>query len=271
MKNVCILLCTILLAGSLGAQQSQPWKGKSCAVVLTYDDALNVHLDHAIPALDSLGFKGTFYLIGSSGAVDKRIPEWRKAALRGHELGNHTLFHPCAGGPGRSFVTPDNDLRSYTVNRMVNEMRLNNTLLKSIDGKTQRTFAYACGDTRIGDTLYIDRMKGEFTGARGVRSEMVPINGVDLNNIPCFMINGQTGEELIALVKQAMSQGRLLVFLFHGVGGEHALNVSLEAHSKLLHFLKKNEKNIWVAPMNEVATYVKNYTKKASGKAAAAK
>jgi peptidoglycan/xylan/chitin deacetylase (PgdA/CDA1 family) len=267
MNNVLILFFYFFLSGSVWAQKSQPWKGKSCAVVLTYDDALNMHLDHAIPALDSLGLKGTFYLTGYSGAIDKRIPEWRKAAAKGHELGNHTLYHPCAGGPGRSFVTPETDLRNYTVTRMINEMRMNNTLLKSIDGKTHRTFAYPCGDTRIGDTAYIDKMKGDFTGARGVRSEMPPITGIDLFNVPCYMINGQTGEELIALVKQAMADQRLLVFLFHGVGGEHSLNVSLEAHRKLLYFLKQNEKAVWIASMTEVATYIKDYNEKLKNKA----
>jgi sialate O-acetylesterase len=48
------------------------------------------------------------------------------------------------------------------------------------------------------------------------------------------------------------------VFLFHGVGGEHSLNVSLEAHSRLLHFLKQNQENIWTAPMVDVAEYIKN-------------
>lgn len=271
MKKALIIFCFFLLGSGAGAQQARPWKGKSSAVVLTYDDALNVHLDYAIPALDSFKFKGTFYLIGNSGVIDKRIQEWRKAAATGHELGNHTLFHPCAGGPGRSFVTPDNDLRSYTVNRMVSEMHLNNTLLKSIDGKSQRTFAYACGDTKIGDTLYYDRIKGEFTGARGVRAEMPLITNIDLDNIPSYMINGQSGEDMIAMVKQAMAEGRLLVFLFHGVGGEHGLNVSLEAHSKLLHFLKQNEKNIWVAPMTEVAAYVKKYNEKGKSNTAGVK
>jgi sialate O-acetylesterase len=43
------------------------------------------------------------------------------------------------------------------------------------------------------------------------------------------------------------------------VGGEHAFNVSLQAHSQLLHFLKQNEKDIWIAPMIDVAEYIKNY------------
>lgn len=271
MKYLLLFFSVSLLATSVPAQVQKPWNGKRAAVVLTYDDALNVHLDHAIPALDSLKLKGTFYLIGQSGALDKRIPEWRKAAAKGHELGNHTLFHPCASGPGRSWITPENDLRNYTVARMVNEIRLNNTLLNSIDGKSGRTFAYACGDMKIGDTLYIEQMKGEFTGARGVRAEMPPITGVDLLNVPSYMINGQSGEELIALVNEAMANGRLLVFLFHGVGGEHSLNVSLEAHSKLLHFLKKHQKDVWVAPMTEVATYINQYTGKEKNKQAVSK
>lgn len=271
MKNVLLLFSGLLYGCSAMAQVGNTWNGKRAAVVLTYDDALNVHLDHAIPALDSLGFKATFYLIGNSGALDKRIPEWRKAASKGHELGNHTLFHPCASGPGRSFVTTETDLRNYTVARMVNEMRLTNTLLKSIDGKSGRTFAYACGDMRIGDTLYFETMKEEFTGARGVRSEMPLISGVDLNNVPSYMINGQSGEELITLVKQAMENGRLLVFLFHGVGGEHGLDVSLKAHSQLLRFLKQNESSIWVAPMTEVATYIMKHNEKVKGKEPAAK
>jgi sialate O-acetylesterase len=50
----------------------------------------------------------------------------------------------------------------------------------------------------------------------------------------------------------------LLVFLFHGVGGGHNINVDKDAHSRLLHFLKENEKNIWIAPMVDVAQYIKS-------------
>jgi len=67
---------------------------------------------------------------------------------------------------------------------------------------------------------------------------------------------------LIALVKQAMEKNALLVFLFHGVGGEHSLNVSLEAHSQLLRFLKQNQKQIWIAPMIDVAAYIKKHQSK---------
>lgn len=92
---------------------------------------------------------------------------------------------------------------------------------------------------------------------RAVRSEMPSFDNVDLFNIPSYMVNGETGEQLIELVKLAMENKRLLVFLFHGVGGEHGLNVSLKAHNALLEFLQNNLQDVWVAPMLDIANYIK--------------
>ena len=83
------------------AQSNSAWEGKKCAVVLTYDDAIDQHLDNAVPILDSLGLKASFYITASSPSIQARMKEWRQLAANGHELGNHTLFHPCDGGPGR--------------------------------------------------------------------------------------------------------------------------------------------------------------------------
>ena len=234
------------------------WQGKKCAVVLTYDDALNVHLDNAIPLLDSLSMKGSFYLTAHSDACKKRLKDWRKAAQNGHELGNHTLFHPCDGSKGgRSWLTPERDMSKYSVQRMTDEIRATNILLEAIDGKKQRTFAFTCGDMTIDGKNFMDSLKNDFVAARAVRNEMHSLDEVDLYNVDCYAINGETGEQMIDLVRKARDSGKLLVFLFHGVGGEHGLNVDLKAHSELLHFLKENEKDIWVVPMIEVAEHIK--------------
>ncbi|RYY22935.1 MAG: chitooligosaccharide deacetylase [Sphingobacteriaceae bacterium] len=256
-----LILPVILLAIALTAKaQTQVWNGKQCAVVLTYDDAIDVDLDNVIPALDSMKLKGTFYLIGSSLVINKRMNEWRTAAKNGHELGNHALFHPCDGSlPGRSFVSPEHDLSKYSVSRAVDEIRINNTLLKAIDGKDKRTFAYPCGDRKIGDVFFYDQLKNDFVAARGVSSGLQNAQEVALDNIDCYMINGQNADYMIDLVKKAQQSHTLLVFLFHGVGGGHNLNVGLSDHSKLLHYLKQNEKNIWIAPMVTVAEKIKTY------------
>jgi peptidoglycan-N-acetylglucosamine deacetylase len=245
------------------AQEKGVWNNKLCAVSLTYDDALNVHLDNVIPLLDSLGLKGTFYVAPSFPALQSRTAEWKAAAARGHELGNHSLFHPCDGKrPGREWVKADYDLSRYSVQRMADEITTNNFLLNLIDGRSQRTFAYPCGDAMAGGTSYVPQIRNEFAGARGVAGKMQNIDEIDWMDIGSYMINGQSGDELISLVKQALEKKALLVFLFHGVGGEHELNVSLEAHKKLLQFLKENEKDVWIAPLADIATYVKQHKNK---------
>jgi sialate O-acetylesterase len=244
-------------------QPNKTWQGRKTAVVLTYDDALNVHLDNAIPVLDSLSFKGTFYLSGAFDGCKKRLKDWRKAAQNGHELGNHTLFHPCDGSKsGRSWLTAERDMSKYSVQRMTDEIKATNILLEAIDGKSKRTFAYTCGDMTIDGKNFMDSLHSDFVAARAVRHEMHPLSEVDLYNVDCYAINGENGAFMIDLVKKSMASGKLLVFLFHGVGGEHGLNVDLEAHRELLYFLKNNEKDVWVAPMIEVAEHVKKQQKK---------
>jgi peptidoglycan-N-acetylglucosamine deacetylase len=240
------------------AQAQDNWNDKKCAVVLTYDDALNVHLDNVIPLLDSLGLKATFYLSGFFQSFRERAGEWVTVAKHGHELGNHTLFHPCEGkAKGREWVKSDYDLNVYTPQRIKDEIIMANTLLEVIDGKKKRTFAYPCGDMIAGNSSYVDKIKELFIGARGVEGKIVKMNEVDIYNIPSFKISGQSGSELIGLVKKTLQDNCLLVFLFHGVGGEHSLNVTLDAHKALLTFLKQNEGDIWVAPLAEIAEYIK--------------
>ncbi len=257
MSRFWLLLFAALAAGAQ-AKEGAPWHGRKCAVCLTYDDALNVHLDNVVPLLDSLGLKATFYISGFFPSFRNRSTEWKSVAAKGNELGNHTLFHPCEGrAPGREWVKPEYDLNGYTLRRMVDEIDMANVLLRAIDGKSRRTFAYPCGDTRVDDTSYVGEITTRFIAARGVEGKMETMGEIDPYRIGAYMINGQSGDELISLVRAATERNALLVFLFHGVGGEHNLNVSLAAHSQLLHFLKKNEKGIWVAPLIEIVEYLR--------------
>jgi peptidoglycan/xylan/chitin deacetylase (PgdA/CDA1 family) len=258
-KHFLFILIGQLIFFRLVAQNNTPWNNKKAAVVLTYDDAVNQHLDNAIPVLDSLGLKATFYITGYSSSIRERMNEWRKLAANGHELGNHTLYHPCIGGAGREWVAPDYDMSKYTVRRMVDETRMNNVFLQALDGKTKRTFAYTCGDMKVGDSSFIGQLKNDFIAARAVRAEMHTIDQVDLYNTDCYYVNGQTAEQMIEWVKQAVKTKSLLVILFHGVGGGNSLNVLIPEHRKFLQYLQQNEKELWIAPMIEVAEYVKKY------------
>ena len=256
MKKIFIYLA--LLSSLTGYSQThQNWNGKKCAVVITYDDAIDQHLDNAIPVLDSLGLKATFYVTAFSQSMQARLNDWKKLAIKGHELGNHTLYHPCIGGKGREWVKPEYDMNNYTVKRMVDETRMTNLFLQALDGKTKRTFAFTCGDMKIGDSSFINAMKNDFVAARAVRNQMHKINDVDVYNVDCYMVNNHSFEQMKQWVDDAIQTNSLLVILFHGVGGGNALNVSLPAHREFLQYLKKNEKDIWIAPMLDVAEYIK--------------
>lgn len=255
------IICHILLCTLFFTSQAQiVWQNKKCAVVLTYDDAISQQLDNAIPVLDSLHLKATFYL--TAYFAKDRLNDWKKVAAKGYELGNHTLFHPCNGGKGREWVKPDYDLRQYTVQRMIDETRMTNVFLHALDGKTKRTFAYTCGDMTIGDTSFIDSMKDDFVAARAVRNEMHTIDKIDVYNLDCYMVNNHSAEQMIEWVKKAGATNSLLVILFHGVGGGNSLNVNVSEHSKFLHYLKQHEKTIWVTTMLSAAEHIKHYNSK---------
>jgi len=256
-----LLSAMLLLAAAAvesAGQEEGPWRGKTCAVVLTYDDALNVHLDRALPLLDSLGFRATFYISGYFQGFRGRVDAWSAAARRGHELGNHTLFHPCVGGTaGREWVQPEYDLTTYTTRRLLDEIRMAQTLLGIMDGGKPRTFAYPCGDTTAGGSSYVEAIRKEFPGARGVGHELQRLDEIDPYNVGSIVVEGQSGDELTRRVREGAARNALVVFLFHGVGGEHSMDVSLEAHRKLLTYLKEREEEIWVAPLVDVVMFLR--------------
>ena len=256
MKKIIFLL---FIGFSLNgyAQFNQAWRGKKCAVVITYDDAINEHLDNAVPVLDSLGLKATFYITAFSASMQTRLNDWKNLTTKGYELGNHTLYHPCMGGAGREWVSKDYDLNNYSVKRMVDETRMTNLFLQSLDGKTKRTFAFTCGDMKIGDSSFINGMKNDFVAARAVRNEMHKINEVDLYNVDCYVVNNHSFEQMKEWVDKSVQTNSLLVILFHGVGGGNGLNVSIDNHRKILSYIKQQEKDILIAPMIEVAEHIK--------------
>lgn len=260
MKKLLLYSALAMAAMPAFSQGNGPWRGKKAAVVLTYDDAIDQHLDNALPLVDSLGLKATFYISGFSNSMQKRLGEWKAVASRGHELGNHTMYHPCTGNtPGRSWVKPDYDLSKYTVQRIVDEVRATNLLLQSMDGKTRRTFAFPCSDTKIGDSAYIQPMQADFVAARAVRNQMHRIGEVNLLDVDCYLVNNHTADQMIAWVKEAVEKNALLVILFHGVGGGNSLDVALPEHRRFLQYLKTAESNLWIAPMVEVADFVRGY------------
>ena len=253
-----VMLCfgSYLMLAQESNTDSFAWPGgKKAAVCLTYDDGLDCHLDVAIPALEKHHLKGTFYCTGNSPSLFKRVGDWREAAGKGHELGNHTLFHPCHGDRF-DWVKPEYDLNSYTFEQIKTELRTANSLLKAIDGQEERSFAYTCTNHTIGGISFVDSIRGMFPSARGGGPMLSSKKDLDLHYVPSWCVSDPTGEELIAYVEEAMEHGTVAVIMFHSVGGGY-LNVSAEAHEQLLTYLDSHREVLWTDTFLQVMKYLK--------------
>lgn len=262
MKRIFIyvigLLVTIEFSYSQDLNKNFKWpEKKKAAVCLTFDDAQDSHLDNAIPLLDLSNIKATFYCPGNKESLYNRTSEWKKIVENGHELGNHSLFHPC---DGRQFdwVKPEYDLSRYSLEKIRMELYTANTLLKAIDGKTERTYGYTCSNFKVqGDSTYVDVVRQLFTAGRSDGPIPDTMEHIDVNFMPSWCVDSPTGKELIDYVNEAKRKGTIATFMFHSVGGGY-LNVSNEALQELLIYLKENEEDYWADTFYNVTRYISN-------------
>jgi hypothetical protein len=234
---------------------------------LSFDDALDVHLDAAMPVLDAAGLLGTFYVNAGAPCLSARHAEWRGAAGRGHELGNHTLFHP--GVSSKPWVTEGIAIENYTLDRMDKELAAANRILAMIDGRAERSFAFPCSYpwlgragwprrllTRLGLERtrlmgWVDRFELDF-GSRLVdytplvrerfpaaRCGSMPISELvrvptDRHRIRAVDGDHQSLETLESAVDLAIERSAWLVFVFHGIGGGHHQSCDVETFRRLV-------------------------------------
>lgn len=230
---------------------------KKAAVCLTFDDGQDSHLDNAIPLLDSFNIKATFYCPGNKESLHNRLSEWKKIVENGHELGNHSLFHPC-DGTLFDWVKPEYDLNQYSLNQIRMELYTANTLLKAVDGKSKRTYGYTCSNYKVrGDSSYVDVVKELFSAGRSDGPIPESMDDINIHFMPSWCVDSHTGNELIDYVIQAKKNGTIATFMFHSVGGGY-LNVSNEALQKLLIYLKENEDDYWVDTFYNITEYLSN-------------
>ena len=259
MRN--LLVCLQLLgAMAMAAAQSPPpvWpKGKTAAIVLTYDDALRSQLDVAVPQLAAARLKGTFFLDGDITPDD--MLRWRAVARAGHELGNHSTNHPCPRAllPDRTQFLTDN----YDVSRMLGEIAVMNNVLFGIDGASKRTYSVPCSQMLLGDGDYTDALrrsglvKYARTGGDAYKSVITDLTKLDVFQVPSYgPVDKPDGKQLIAYAVRVRDAKGLGVLQFHGTGGDY-LEVTTEAHRQLLDWLRQHPE-VWVATFQDILDYV---------------
>lgn len=254
-----IVALFLLLTFPVHAQQGFHWPDKKkAAIILTYDDAVASQLNIALPQLNKYKLKGTFFLDARLSEDD--IIKWRAASKAGHELGNHTLYHPCSKLTLR--LNPRFASENYDVYSILREIGAMNKILFGIDGKKIRTYAFPCTETSVGGVEYTDSLRlsrlVKYARSGGNNNSIITdFQHINSYKVPSWGIADNTDEAaLIDFVKRVQEKQGLGVLMFHGVGGDY-LKVSAQAHEKLLQYLSEHADEIWIGTFQQVMDYIK--------------
>lgn len=239
--------------------------GARAAVSLSYDDTMPCHRTLVAPALEAHGLRGTFYAPPRDDLA-QHTDAWRAMAERGHELGNHTLFHPCR----REVPQPDdwvrtwNNLVNFDADRFRGECRTANFMLSLVDGRSERTYGNTCHDVWIGPAESKQRIEPllaeMFVAARGECTNAPTDPGTaDLFNLGTTSGDGHQFKVWRQRIEQAAECGGYLLLTFHGIGpGYQRLQVDTDEHEQLLSYLREQAGRLWTAPVIEVAKWIRD-------------
>lgn len=244
--------------GTNSSDKNFQWpEGKRMAVSLTFDDARLSQIDKGIPLLDKYDIKGTFYL--SPNAMLQRAEGWKKAVASGHDIGNHSLVHPCSG----NFLwARAKALEDYTLMSMAEELDSASAIISETLGVTPVSFAYPCGQTFVGigqnTRSYVPLISARFASGRTWLNEapndpaycdMAQLTGVELD--------GKSFQEVKAMIESARESGSWLILAGHEMDEGGRQTSILSTIDSICQYAKDPENGIWIDHVANIGSYVR--------------
>jgi len=237
------------------------------AVSLTFDDGIASQLEIAIPMMDDLGLRGTFYLCPRGERWRDDLAPWGPVAKAGHEIGNHSISHTCS----RAFSDSPSargleDLALADIEADVTEAE--RRLVELFPEPSPRSFCYPCWQSHVGEGLtrqsYVPVIAKHFIAARGLGE--VPNHPLtcDLHYLWSWDASRMTGAQLVGLSEQCATRGRWGLLAFHGIHSGH-LPVADVDFRELCNHLHKHSRRIWTARVAEIAGWVRSLRAQATG------
>jgi hypothetical protein len=235
-----------------------PWDGRCGAVSLTFDDGTQNQLEKAVPPLNEHGLHASFYINPRGEQWRSNAGPWSAVASAGHEIGNHTLNHPCPNmllarhGGHEDMSLDDMESKILTAHQRLQQIAPH---------QKEWTFAYPCYVTDVGrgarrqsfaPIIARHFLAGRVGGEYGFGN--FPL-WVDLAAVAGLATDRMSGYEMIGLVEKLTYDGCWVVLVFHEIDGAR-LTVGSHDFCMLLGYLKRKEREIWTAPMVEAARAV---------------
>ena len=270
-KKVATLFLTLVLSFSNYNSYSQSYKtnvprekskfqwpeGKKMGLSLTFDDARLSQPDKGIPLLDKYGIKATFYI--SPDNMVQRLDAWKKAVVNGHDIGNHSLVHPCTGNFDWS---RDKALEDYNLNSMKTELDSASNIIKKLLGVHPVSYAFPCGQTFVGKGVntrsYIPLIASMFESGRGWLDEGPnDPSFCDMAQLTGMELDGKSFEQIKNLIESAKTTGQWLVLAGHEMnegGDQTSLLPTIEA---ICRYASDPANGVWIDNVHNIASYIK--------------
>ncbi len=247
MKTIVILSVAFLIVFAIVSPRTEAAEkihiaaykgGCKAAISFTFDDGFKKELEDAARLTESVGIRGTFFVI--PGQIEKQSwraqwPRLKQLHEKGYEIGNHSMTHP------KLHTLSDQDL-DYQVNKAYD-------IIKEKIGVAPFTFCYPGGTKRdervkkkVYERHYAAREKQYFYGKQGNKEF--------------------TTEKGNKWVDQAIQKGEWMVPMIHCITGKgFAPFPSEQVFVDHLKYVVSKKDLIWCAPMREVGKYVQERDK----------
>ena len=252
----------LVAAGALldASQSPAPFKwpdGKRVALSLSFDDGRVSQVEGGSALLDRFGVKATFYV--TPAAVERRLDGWKGVVRSGHEIGNHSLVHPCSGNFA---FARSRALEDYTLDRMRQELVEANIRIHQLLGVKPVSFAYPCGQTFVGrgrrTESYVPIAADLFVTSRGWLDEAPNDPAyVDFAQITGLESDGKDFDAIRPVIETAAASGLWVVLAGHEMADRGAQTTRLSMLDALCRYATDPANGVWVAPVGTIAEYIR--------------
>jgi peptidoglycan/xylan/chitin deacetylase (PgdA/CDA1 family) len=261
--SIAFMGALLMLPKVTASQSAAPafqWpEGKRLAVSLSFDDARHSQVEGGTALLDQYDVKATLYLVPR--AMKERLDGWKKAVASGHEIGNHSLLHPCSCNFACSI---DKAIENYTLEKMRSGILECNREIEQALGVVPKVFAYPCGQTYVGrgvDTKsYVPIIAQLFTAGRGWLDEGPnDPSFCDFAQLTGIEMDGKDFPAIKNILEHAAQSKSWVVLAGHEMGEGGVQTTRLSMLKELIEYAKDPSHGIWLAPVGTVAAYVRTH------------
>jgi peptidoglycan/xylan/chitin deacetylase (PgdA/CDA1 family) len=230
------------------------------ALSLTFDDAQRSQIEYGLPLFSRFAVRVTFYVM--PGPVAEQPTPWRLAVTDGHEIGAHTLTHPCTCNFGFMASAPFT-LENMTLEQIEAELVESNARIKDTVGIQPVSFAYPCGQKFIGRgerlQSYVPLVARHYLTGRGWRDEyfnapdrcdLVQLAGVELDRLDF--------EQVLPQIVAAAQTGNWLLLAGHDVGmGTRQQQTKISTLEAICAYCRDPANGIWLDTVGAIGSYIR--------------